>query len=67
MKIVKQSNKINQFNIENMTMARVLSVINSLEYCQKQGLITTAGSQLLESLNNQKNKLKLGLFKPSTN
>jgi hypothetical protein len=58
MKIVKQKDKFNQFNIENLTMARVLSIIHALEYCNSKGLTTTAGSQLLEALNNQQHKLK---------
>jgi len=59
MKITKQDNKFNQFNIENLTVARVLSIINALEYCHKQGLTTKAGEQLLEALKSQQHKLIL--------
>lgn len=57
MKIVRQKDKYNQFNIENLTLARVLDIMNALEYCRKKGLLTTSGSQLLEALNAQKDKL----------
>lgn len=60
MKIVKQKDQFNRFNIENMTMARVLSIINSLEYCEQKGVLQSAGSQLLASLKSQEAKLKLG-------
>ena len=52
------SRNFTEFNIENLTIARVLSIINSLEYCESKGLNTTAGSLLLKSLKNQEHKLK---------
>lgn len=57
MKIIKQKNKFNQFNIENLTIARTLAIILALEHCKNQGLLNVAGEQLLESLNKQKDKL----------
>ena len=60
MKIVKQKGKHNQFNIENLTLARTLQIILALEFCNKKGLGTRAGAQLLEALNAQTHKLKLG-------
>ena len=57
MRIVKQKEKFNQFNIENLTLARLNQIILSLEYTKQKGLLTFAGCQLLESLENQiKNK-----------
>jgi len=53
MKIVKQKDKLNQYNIENLTLARLLQINLSLEYTKKHGLLTFAGNRLLESLNNQ--------------
>lgn len=58
MKIVKQE-KFNQFNIENLTLARVLVIINALDFIQKKGLLTTQGTQLLNALNSQTHLLKL--------
>lgn len=58
MKIVKQ-NKHNQFNIENMTLAKVLAVINALTFLQAKGLANKAGTDLINSLNNQLDKLTL--------
>ncbi len=58
MKIVKQKEKFNQFNIENLTLSRVLGIMNALEYCHKKGLTTRADGMLLEALNNQTHKLK---------
>ena len=52
MKIVKQA-KHNQYNIENLTLGRLLSIINALDYCRAKGLTTVAGSQLAEALNAQ--------------
>ena len=60
MRIVKQTGKSNQFNIENMTLAMFLSILNALEYIRSKGLISSAGSQLLDALNPQQHKLKLG-------
>ena len=60
MKIVKQKEKHNQFNIENLTLARVLSIINALDYCKSKGITTTAGNQLIIALYGQMHKLKLG-------
>lgn len=60
MRITKQIGKPNQFNIENLTLARVLSIINALEYCKSKGLTTRAGTQLVDALNAQQHKLKLG-------
>jgi len=60
MKITKQAGKHNQFNIENLTLARVLSIINALEYCESKGLTTRAATQLVDALNAQQHKLKLG-------
>jgi hypothetical protein len=53
MKIVKQKNKFNQYNIENLTLARLNQILVSLEYLKKHGLLTFAGNSLLEALNNQ--------------
>lgn len=58
MKIVKQKN-FNQFNIENMTLAKVLAVINALTYVQSKGLVNKTGADLINSLNNQLAKLTL--------
>ncbi len=58
MRIIKQTAKPNQFNIENLTLGRVLSIINALDYCEKKGLNTRAGSLLTTALNNQLHKLK---------
>lgn len=60
MKIVKQKEKHNQFNIENLTLARVLSIITALDYCKQKGLTTKAGTQLIDALYGQMDKLKLG-------
>ena len=60
MRITKQTGKHNQFNIENLTLARVLSITNALKYCKSKGLTTYAGSRLLEALEAQEHKLKLG-------
>ena len=53
MKIVKQKDKFNQFNIENLTLARLNQILVALELSKKTGLLTFAGNQLLEALNNQ--------------
>jgi hypothetical protein len=60
MKIVKQSKKANQFNIENLTLARLLQILYGLEYLKSKGLLTFAGVQLLTALNSQQHKMKLG-------
>ena len=65
MKITKQD-KYNQFSIENLTLARVLSIINALEYCNKKELTTLAGSQLLKALKQQEHKLTLRETKAET-
>lgn len=60
MRITKQVGKHNQFNIENLTLAMTLGIINALEYCKGKGLTTYAGTQLVDALNAQLHKLKLG-------
>lgn len=62
MKIVKQKNKPNYFNIENLTLARVLDIMNALEYCHRKSLITRSGSELLKALNLQTSKLRKGII-----
>jgi hypothetical protein len=59
MKIVKQSDQFNQFNIEGLTLGRVLSIINALEHSKQNNLLNTAGGQLLESLKKQFDPIKI--------
>jgi hypothetical protein len=53
MKIVKQKEKFNQYNIENLTLARLNQILIALDYVKSKGLLTFAGNTLIESLNNQ--------------
>jgi hypothetical protein len=53
MKIAKQKNKFNQYNIENLTLARLNQILIALEFTKNKGLLTFAGNQLLEALNSQ--------------
>ena len=59
MKIVKQADNHNQYNTENLTMARVLTIIISLEKCREKGTLSNIGIQLLESLEKQESILKI--------
>lgn len=53
MRIVKQKEKFNQYNIENLTLARLNQILIALDYTKKKGLLTFAGVQLIDALNEQ--------------
>ena len=52
MKIVKQKDKYNQFNIEGLTLARLNQVLVALEFSKKSEILNFSGLQLLDNLNN---------------
>lgn len=60
MKVVKQANKPNMFNLENLTLARVIDIMLALEHVGSKGLLTVSGQQLLQAIEGRKYKLKIG-------